>query len=384
MKDQKPPTRHDKLKALADTIVEPLNIARTAPFWSWAAPFLAWVVYALFHQQTDQTLVALAIAAMVNAAVLSAVHHAEVIAVKVGEPFGTLVLALAVTVIECALIVTLMLERPAASGALMRDTVYSAVMIILGGVVGLCIALGAARHHVQRFGLYGVSAAGTTIAALSVLVLVLPNFTTSTSGPTYSEGQLILVGIASLILWLLFVVVQTVRHRDYFLPDDDDATSHHDSESCTTAQAWLALALLLISLGAVVVLAKALSGPVAALVVDAGAPLSAVGVIIAAVVLMPEGVAAVRAARANRLQTSLNLALGSALATIGLTVPIIVTLSVIFGWNLVLGLDAKGITLLALMLLVSSMSLSTGRTTVLQGAVHLVIFAFFLFTSFTP
>jgi Ca2+:H+ antiporter len=318
--------------------------------------------------------------------VLAAVHHAEVIAVKVGEPFGTLVLALAVTVIECALIITLMLAKPEESAGLVRDTVYSAVMIILGGVVGLCITVGAARHHVQRFGLYGVSAATTTLAALSVLVLILPNFTTSTAGPTFSASQLVLVGVASLALWLLFVFVQTVRHRDYFLPDVDESGTelHVGAENVTGVQLWLALGLLLACLGSVVLLAKALSDPLAALIVKSGAPLSAVGVVIAGVVLLPESVAALRAARADRLQTSLNLALGSALATIGLTVPVIAGLSFVFGWRLELGLDPKGITLLSLMLLVSAMSLGTGRTTVQQGAVHLVIFGFFLFTSFTP
>jgi Ca2+:H+ antiporter len=175
-----------------------------------------------------------------------------------------------------------------------------------------------------------------------------------------------------------------VRHRDYFLPEDGPVDSHHDVESVSSRQLWLALGLLLFSLAGVVLLSKTLSDPLAAAIIASGAPLSAAGVVIAGVVLLPEGVAAVRAARADRLQTSLNLALGSALATIGLTVPIIVGLSVAFGWTLELGLDPKGITLLALTLLVSAMSLSTGRTTVLQGAVHLVIFAFFLFTSFAP
>jgi Ca2+:H+ antiporter len=372
------------MKDRVDQLIRPLDFGRTAPFWSWAAPLAAWLAFALIRGRAGETGVALALAALLIPAVLAAVHHAEVIAVKVGEPFGTLVLALAVTIIECALIVTLMIAKAEESAPLLRDTVYSAVMIILGGVVGLCITVGAARHHVQRFGIYGVSAASTTLAALAVLVLVLPNFTTSTLGPTYSQSQLVLVGIASLVLWLLFVIVQTIRHRDYFLPDPDDVDSHHGTGSCTNRQMWLALALLLTCLGAVVLLSKTLSDPLAAFIAKSGAPLSAVGVIIAGVVLLPEGVAAVRAARANRLQTSLNLALGSALATIGLTVPIIAGLSVAFGWTLTLGLDAKGITLLALMLFVASMSLGTGRTTVLQGAVHLVIFAFFLFTSFLP
>lgn len=372
------------MRDFAESLVRPLNFGRTAPFWSWGAPLAAWAAWVAFRASALEMAVAILLAALLIPSVLSAVHHAEVIAVKVGEPFGTLILALAVTVIECSLIVTLMLANPDTSAALMRDTVYSAVMIILGGVVGICITVGAARHHVQRFGLYGVSAASTTLAALAVVVLVLPNFTTSTLGPTFSSGQLLLVGGASLVLWLLFVFIQTVSHRDYFLPEDADAGTYHDSHSCSNRQAWLALGLLLASLGAVVVLAKSLSDPLSAAIVRTGAPLSAVGVVIAGVVLLPEGYAALRAARANRLQTSLNLALGSALATIGLTVPIIATLSVVFGWTLVLGLDPKGITLLALMLLVSSMSLSTGRTTVLQGAVHLVIFAFFLFTSFLP
>lgn len=372
------------MREFAGALTRPLDFGRTVPFWSWAAPLAAAIALALFHGRVSELPFALGLAALLIPTVLAAVHHAEVIAVRVGEPFGTLVLALAVTVIECALIVTLMLAKPDTSAPLLRDTVFSAVMIILAGVVGLCITVGAARHHVQRFGLYGVSAATTTLAALSVLVLILPNYTTSTSGPTYSEAQLLLVGAASLVLWLLFVFVQTVRHRDYFLPEEGGADAHHDVEDVSSRQMWIALGLLLLSLVGVVLLSKTLSDPLAAAIIKSGAPLSAVGVVIAGVVLLPEGVAAVRAARANRLQTSLNLALGSALATIGLTVPIIAGLSVAFGWTLELGLDAKGITLLALTLLVSAMSLSTGRTTVLQGAVHLVIFAFFLFTSFAP
>lgn len=367
-------------------MTEALRLSRTAPFWSWAAPLAALVGYFILSGQAHAMAVVLLLAALLVPSILSAVHHAEVIAVRVGEPYGTLVLALAVTVIECALIVTLMLAKPDDTATLLRDTVYSAVMIILGGVVGLCLAVGAARHHVQRFGLDGVSAASTALAALAVLVLVLPNFTTSTRGPTYSEGQLLLVGAASLSLWLLFIFVQTVRHRDYFLlaEGEDSPGTPHGPETCTTKQALLALGLLLASLGAVVLLSKALSDPLAAAMRATGAPVAAVGVIIAGLVLMPEGLAALKAARANRLQTSMNLALGSALATIGLTVPIITGLSLIFDWQLVLGLDDKGITLVALMLLVASMSFSTGRTTVMQGAVHLVIFAFFLFTSFTP
>lgn len=372
------------MKEIVEPLVRPLDFGRTAPFWSWAAPAAAWVGWTLLGGRSDETLVALLLAALLFPSILAAVHHAEVIAVKVGEPFGTLVLALAVTVIECALIITLMLAKPQESATLVRDTVQSAIMIILAGVVGLCIAVGAARHHVQHFGLHGVAAANTALTALAVIVLVLPNYTTSSRGSTFSDGQLVMVAVASLVIWLMFIFIQTVRHRDYFLPTEPEPKAHIDRDSATLAQALFALGLLLACLGAVVLLAKALSEPLAAAIVASGAPISAVGVIIAAVVLAPESLAAVRAARANRLQTSLNLALGSALATIGLTVPIIAGLALWFDWTLVLGLDPKGMTLLALMLLIASMSLGTGRTTVLQGAVHLVIFGVFLFTAFFP
>ncbi len=362
----------------------PMLLAQTAPPWSLLVPLGALVAALVLGPRAGELAVAALLGLLLVPTVLAAVHHAEVIALKVGEPFGTLTLALAVTIIECSLIVTLMLANPEQTAALLRDTVFSAVMIILGGTVGLCITLGAARHHVQRFGLDGVSAASTTLAALAVLILVLPNFTVSSLGPTYTEGQLLLVAGASFLLWALFIFVQTVRHRDYFLPHDITGDGRPDRRVPSLPQTLLSLLLLLLALGAVVLNAEALSVPITSLLVQTGAPLAAAGVLIAGIVLLPESFAAVRAARANRLQTSLNLALGSSLATIGLTVPIIAGLSIVFEWRLVLGLDMKGVTLLALLLLVSAMSLSTGRTTVLQGGVHIVIFLVFLFTSFMP
>ncbi len=365
-------------------LITPLALSQTAPAWSWLAPAAAWLALAVLTRGSISGTDALVFLLLLFPAVMAAVHHAEVIAVKVGEPFGTLVLALAVTVIEGALIITLMLAKPGGSQELLRDTVYATVMIILTGVVGLCITSGAARHHVQRFGLYGVSAANTAIATLAVLVLVLPVFTTSSASGTFTLSQLVLVGCACLVLWLLFIFVQTVRHRHYFLPEEGGEEDHVGSHQVSGRQLLLAIVLLFSCLGAVVLLAKALSNPLSEVIRATGAPLSAVGVVIATIVLLPESVAALRAARANRLQTSLNLALGSAMATIGLTVPLIVGLSLVFKWNLVLGLDPKAITLLALTLLVSSISLGTGRTTVLQGSVHMVIFVIFLFTSFFP
>jgi Ca2+:H+ antiporter len=307
-----------------------------------------------------------------------------VVAHRVGEPFGTLVLAIAVTVIEVALIVSLMISAGGEAAGLARDTVFAAVMIILTGLVGLCLLVGGARHHEQRFGLEGVSAALASLAALAVLTLVLPNYTLSTPGPAYSTSQLAFVAAVSLVLYGVFLLVQAVRHRDYFLPKAGAADASVHAEPPGPAAAWASLGLLLVSLGAVVLLAKGLAPILEAAVDAAGAPQAVVGVVIAALVLAPESLAAVRAARADRLQTSLNLALGSALASIGLTIPTVAVVSIVMGWPLSLGLDAKATVLLVLTLMVSTLSLGTGRTTVLQGAVHLVIFAVYLFTTIVP
>ncbi|HEY8289521.1 MAG TPA: hypothetical protein VIG49_09645 [Acetobacteraceae bacterium] len=327
----------------------------------------------------------MALGAGLIACVLAAVHHAETVAHRVGEPFGTLILALAVTVIEAALIVSMMLAGGDATAALARDTIFAAVMIILNGMVGLCLLLGGSRHGEQAFGLYGVNAALATLATMCVVTLVLPNTTTTTAGPVYSASQLTLTAVVSLVLYGAFVLVQTVRHRDYFLPQGGAA---HDTEAHAappgTTTALVSAGLLLVCLGAVVLLAKALAPTIEAAVKAAGAPEAIVGIIIAATVLLPESLAALKAARSNRLQTSLNLALGSALASIGLTIPAVAIVALATGWTLVLGLDPKGMVLLALSLLVATLSLGTGRTTVLQGTVHLVIFAVYLFTTVVP
>jgi Ca2+:H+ antiporter len=318
-------------------------------------------------------------------AVLAAVHHAEVIAERVGEPYGTLVLAVAVTVIEVALIVSLMIADDTPNMGLPRDTVYAAVMIIVTGMVGLCLFAGSLQHNEQTFSLHGVSAALATLAALAVLTMVLPSFTTSSPGATYSPGQLGFVALVSLLLYAAFVLVQTVRNRDYFLDELDptpDAPGHGKAAR-QSALGWTLLALVA-SLVAVVLLAKALAPGITASLDAIGAPEAATGVFIAALVLLPESLAAFRAARANRLQTSLNLAIGSALASIGLTIPVVAALSLVMGWTLELGLDSREVVLLALALLVRTLSLGTGRTTLLHGAVHLVIFGVFLFTTIVP
>jgi Ca2+:H+ antiporter len=353
------------------------------PWWTIATPILAWLLFAgtQFNQGGAYMLL---VAAGLMGGVLAAVHHAEVIAHRVGEPFGTLVLAVAVTVIEVALIVSLMFAGGEAATALARDTVFAAVMIILNGIVGVCLLAGAARFKVQTFTLEGVSASLATLAAIVVLTLILPNYTTSDPGPGYVPSQLAFIAVVSLVLYGTFVFVQAVRHRDYFLPEDAPGDENHHAAAPSLMATWVSAVLLLGSLGAIVLLAKALAPSVELGVATAGAPKALVGVIIAGVVLLPEGLAAMRAARANRLQTSLNLALGSALASIGLTIPAVAIVSLSTGLTLTLGIDLKSSVLLMLSLMVATLSLGTGRTNVLQGVVHLVIFAVYLFTTVVP
>ncbi|HXF45976.1 MAG TPA: ionic transporter y4hA [Burkholderiaceae bacterium] len=358
-----------------------------ASTWNAAVPVLACLLLAaVWERSLGWALLALVVAALI-AAVAVAVHHAEVIALRVGEPFGTLVLALAVTVIETSLIVALMLSGGAAASALARDTVFATVMIVCNGVVGLCLLAGALRHHVLAFRVEGTAPALSVLATLASLVLVLPNFTSSTPGPTLSPSQLVFAGIVSLTLYAVFVFVQTVRHREYFLPVELEA--QHPAEAHGVARPSVALtmaslALLLLSLVAVVGLAKTLAPSIERMVVAAGVPHAVIGIAIALMVLLPETWAAVRAALRNRMQVSLNLALGSALATIGLTIPAVAVTSLALGLPLDLGLPDKEVALLALTLLIATMTLSRGLATVLQAAVHLVLFAVFLFLAIVP
>ena len=327
---------------------------------------------------------ALLCGAALAGAVLVGVHHAEVVAHRVGEPFGTLVLALAVTAIESSLILSMMIAGGQDMAVLARDSLYAAVMLICTGVVGLCLLVGALAHREQTFRVEGAGAGLAALFVLATLTLVLPAFTTSTPAGTYSGAQLEFVAVSSASLWAIFVFVQTVRHRDYFIPAANASNPEAHAEPPTTGQAWASFGLLLLSLGTVVGLAKMLSPTIERVVAAANAPRAVVGIVIAALVLLPETWAAVRAARANRLQTSMNLAVGSALATIGLTVPLVVLASITFHLPLVLGLSPKEMALLAVTFLVSAVTLGTGRTYVMQGAVHLVLFAAYLFLAFVP
>lgn len=322
--------------------------------------------------------------AALTGAVFVAVHHAEVVAHRVGEPFGTLVLALAVTAIEAALILSMVVAGGQEMSVLARDAIYAAVMIICTGVVGLCLLVGGLAHREQTFRVEGAGAGLAALIVLAALTLVLPAFTTSTPSGTYSKSQLLFVAAASALLWAIFVFIQTVRHRDYFIPEAGASDPEAHATPPTTGQAWISFGWLLVSLVTVVGLAKMLSPTIERAVEAANAPRAVVGIVIAALVLLPETWAAVRAARANRLQTSMNLAVGSALACIGLTVPVVVLASIAFDLPLVLGLSPKEMALLAVTFLVSAVTLGTGRTYVMQGAVHLVLFVAYLFLAFVP
>jgi Ca2+:H+ antiporter len=376
-------TTFEKKSPSAKLYFRKMKLKLTLPLWSIISPILAWLLY-FFKPDDLGTIFASLLAIVLCASVMAAVHHAEVVAHRVGEPYGTLLLAIAVTIIEVSLIVSLMLAGGEDTATLARDTVFAAVMIILTGIIGLCLLLGGVRFKEMAFGRHAVNAALVTLTAITVLTLILPNYTTSIAGPEYNMSQLIFVAIVSLVLYGTFVMVQTVRHRDYFLPENahNDKEVHVEPPSVKTAA--LSTVLLLICLGAVVLLAKTLAPTIETGVAEIGAPKSLVGIIIATVILVPEGVAAIRAAQKNRLQTSLNLALGSALASIGLTIPAVAVVSISTGFSVTLGIDTKSTLLLLLSLFTIMLSFGTGRTTVLQGVVLLILFAVYLFTTIVP
>ena len=355
------------------------------PLWTLIVPAVALPLAGIALAVPPGPALAAVCALALCAAVLASVHHAEVVAHRVGEPFGTLILAVSVTVIEVALIVSMMLAGGSDKSGLARDTIFSAIMIVCNGAVGLCVIAGGLKHHVQSFRLEGATSALAALIVMATLSLVLPVFTTSVPGPDfYSTSQLAFAAVASLALWAVFVFVQTVRHRDYFLPPANLGDEALHAPPPSVGLAWASFGLLVVSLLAVIGLAKTLSPTIERVVASAGLPPTVIGIVIAMLVLAPETWAAVRAARSDRLQTSLNLALGSALASIGLTIPAVAILSITLERPLRLGLLPKDLVLLALTFAVGAITLGTGRTNVLQGAVHLLIFAAFLFLAIVP
>lgn len=353
----------------------------TLPVWTIAAPVVAWVLLLLKDWSSGSIFTFFLIIALI-AAVLASVHHAEVVAHRVGEPFGTLILAIAVTVLELSLIVTLMYAGGEGSLTLARDTVLAANMVILTGIIGLCILVGSAKYHEQFVVKHSATSALIALSSILVLTLILPNYTTSAAGPVYNSTQLIFVAIVCLILYAGFILVQSIRHREYFVVDDSDLSAEKNyPNKKTTIVSFL---LLIVCLGVVVLLAKALSPTLEVGITSIGAPKSLVGIVIATVILLPEGIAAIQAARRNKLQTSINLALGSALASTGLTIPAVAVFSLYDKSVIMLGIDAKSTLLLLLSIFTVMLSLVTGKTNILYGIVLLVIFITFIFTTIIP
>lgn len=315
-------------------------------------------------------------------AVFAAVHHADVIAHRVGEPYGTLVLTLAVTIIEVALIESIVLT-PGSSPALARDTVFAVIMIVCNGLVGLCVLWGGLRHHEQEFQASGASVYLSVLGALSILTLVLPNYTATAIGPYFSNGQLIFVSITTVILYAAFLFIQMSRHSNYFRADDGNALGENHAFPSDRSVAISAI-MLLVALCGVILIAKKFAIILEIGLSHVGAPQAVAGIVIAMVVLTPESITAVRAARRNELQKSLNLALGSSLATIGLTIPAVAITNIFLGNQIELGLSARDTLLLALTLFLSLLTFGSGRTNILAGLVHLVVFVTFLFLVFIP
>ncbi|MBB03763.1 MAG: calcium:proton antiporter [Rubinisphaera brasiliensis] len=360
------------------------RILGSMPTWSIVIPPAACLVLVLAELHLLGALLLPLSAVALLATVLVAVHHAETIAHRIGEPYGALVLALAVTLIEVSLLISMMLSDHVDSSGVVRDAVFATVMIVCNGVIGLCLLVGALKHRVLGFRTEGTTPALSVLATLATMSLVLPDFTFTTEGPTFSTSQLLFAAVVSLALYGVFVFVQTVWHRDYFLPlvEEDEVTLHEEKPSLgVTIVSFL---LLVLSLASVVGLAESLAPVIEGAIQSAGLPHSVVGIAIATMVLLPETMAAVKAALRNHMQISFNLALGSALATISLTIPAVAFLSIGLGLSMDLGLPPKEIALLALTLLLATMTLSSGRATIMQGAVHLVVFAVFLFMSLVP
>lgn len=355
--------------------------------WTTLTPFLAVAVLALAWGRAPGPLAVAVVAVLLAGAVLAAVHHAEVVAHRVGEPFGSIVLAVAVTVIEVGLILTLMSSGGEKSASLARDTVFAAVMITCNGILGLSILVSSRRFGFSHFNAEGTGGALATVAVLTGTCLVLPTFTLGATGPSFTAAQLGFAAVASLALYAMFIVTQTRRHRDFFLPVSPDGTVLDEDEHAappTTRHALQSLGLLVLALVAVVGLAKVESPAIESGVAAAGLPASFVGVVIALLVLAPETFAAVRAARRGLTQTSLNLALGSAMASVGLTIPAIALASVWLEGPLELGLGATQLVLLAMTVVVGVLTIVPGRATRLQGGLHLVVLAAYVFLAANP
>ncbi len=349
--------------------------------WTILIPILAWGLF--FSGYTNSSdIFQIAACVLLILSVMSAVHHSEIIAHRVGEPYGTIILAIAITVIEVSIIISLMVSGGQEAVSLARDTVYSATMLILNGIVGLCLFIGGLKHHEQEFSKHSVTILLVSLISIVVFTLVIPTFTESIKGSYYSTPQLVFASFACLIIYSCFLFAQTSRHREYFLVEGEN-----EDEKTITISNWTlvtSLLFLVLCLGIVVLLAKTLSPKIESIIISYNLPVTLVGVVIAAIILLPEGIAAIIAARNNRLQTSLNLSLGSALASIGLTIPSVAVVCIVYDMKIILGLDIKSIILLGLSVFTVMLSLSSGRSNVVYGVVLLVNLFAFIFLIIYP
>ncbi len=319
--------------------------------------------------------------------VMSAVHHSEIIAHRVGEPYGTIILAIAITVIEVSVIVSLMISGGAEAISLARDTVYAATMLILNGIVGLCLFIGGLKHHEQTYSKHSVTIALVSLVSIIMFTLILPTFTKSISGPYYSSSQMLFAAVACILIYTSFIFAQTIRHREYFLSNEQKENEQNTSEGnhfVTNRSLIISMVFLLVSLTIVVLLAKTLSPSIEKIIVSYNLPKTLVGIVIATIILLPEGIAAIIAARNNKLQTSLNLALGSALASIGLTIPVVSIVCHFYNIQIILGLDYLSILLLMLSVLTVMLSLNSGRSNIVYGTVLLVNLMAFVYLIVYP
>lgn len=348
--------------------------------WAVSVPCLAWGAYFLKLSEIN-SLTQVVVGILLVVSVLAAVHHSEAVAHYVGEPYGTIVLAISITIIEVALIISLMLSGGEKAVFLARDTVFASVMILMSGILGVCLLIGSSKFFEQFFEKKSVNTSLVSMVAIIVLALVLPNFTNSASTCRYTKEQLIFVACACVVIYGTFLLVQTIRHRNYFVYENG---ANQKEDYSPKFRLIFSLIFLLSCLGIVVLLAKSLSPLVESMVVRANLPHAMVGIVIATIVLLPESIAAIKAAYRDDIQTSLNLSLGSALAAIGLTIPSVAIVSSFSDLEIMLGLGRKEMVFLVLTIFTVMLSLSKGKTNILYGMVLLVIFAAFIFTTIFP
>ncbi|MBX2931195.1 MAG: ionic transporter y4hA [Chitinophagaceae bacterium] len=351
--------------------------------WTTSIPLLACILY--FSGYLDNNILLQIVAGILLViCVMSAVHHSEIVAHRVGEPYGTIILAVSITIIEVAIIVSLMLTGGEQYASFARDTVYAAVMLLLNGIVGLSLFIGGRKFHTQTFSPHSVKISLISLISIVAFTMILPSFTTGEPGPYYTEAQILFEVFACIAIYSAFISAQTMRHREYFIVDEDKSAQENKANTISNLSLVISLIFLLISLLIVVLLAKNLSLPLELVILNYGLPKSLVGIIIAAIILLPEGIAAISAARNNRLQTSLNLALGSAIASIGLTIPTVSIVSYFYDFPVVLGLDILSIILLVISIFTVMLSLIGGRSNSVYGVVLLVNLIAYIFLTINP